>query len=44
MVMDDAPWVPVFHQKWYTVISKRVTNFELHPVWLYNLRTYAVSS
>jgi oligopeptide transport system substrate-binding protein len=44
MVMNDAPWVPVFHQKWFTVISKRVTNFELHPVWLYNLRTYAVSS
>jgi peptide/nickel transport system substrate-binding protein/oligopeptide transport system substrate-binding protein len=38
-IMADAPWVPIFHQKWVTMVSKRVTSFRLHPVWNYDLRT-----
>ncbi len=43
MVMDDAPWVPVIHPAIDTFISERVTSFEPHPVWLYDLAKYAVS-
>jgi oligopeptide transport system substrate-binding protein len=37
-IMADAPWVPVYNQDWYTLVSKRVGGFEIHPVWLYSLR------
>jgi oligopeptide transport system substrate-binding protein len=37
-IMADAPWVPIFHQDWYTLVSKKVGGFEIHPVWLYSLR------
>ena len=37
MIMADAPWAPFRHQEWYTLISKRVGGFGLHPVWLYDL-------
>ena len=35
-IMADAPWVPIRHQEWYTLISKRVGGFAIHPVWLYD--------
>jgi ABC-type transport system substrate-binding protein len=41
-IMADAPWVPVRHQVWFTLVSTRVANFSLHPVWLYDLRAYGV--
>jgi peptide/nickel transport system substrate-binding protein len=37
-IMADAPWVPIFHQDWYTMVSKRVGGFSIHPVWFYSLR------
>jgi len=37
-IMADAPWVPIYHQDWYTLVGKRVGGFEIHPVWLYSLR------
>jgi peptide/nickel transport system substrate-binding protein/oligopeptide transport system substrate-binding protein len=37
-IMADAPWVPLYHQDWYTLVSKRVGGFEIHPVWLYSIR------
>jgi ABC-type transport system substrate-binding protein len=37
-IMADAPWVPVRHQVWFTLISSRVQDFEIHPVWQYDLR------
>jgi oligopeptide transport system substrate-binding protein len=37
-IMADAPWVPLYYQDWYTLTSKRVGGFEIHPVWLYSLR------
>jgi ABC-type transport system substrate-binding protein len=41
-IMADAPWVPIFHQQWVTMISKRLNNFKLHPVWNYDLRSTQV--
>jgi len=41
-VMAEAPWVPLRHQVWFTLVSTRVATFALHPVWLYDLRSYSV--
>ena len=38
-IMADAPWVPVRHQEWFTLIGKRVGGFAIHPVWQYDLRS-----
>ena len=38
LIMADAPWVPLYHQDWYTMTSKRVGGFQIHPVWLYSIR------
>ena len=38
MIMADAPWVPVRHQVWFTLVSTRVKDFQIHPVWQYDLR------
>jgi peptide/nickel transport system substrate-binding protein/oligopeptide transport system substrate-binding protein len=38
LIMADAPWVPLYHQDWYTLVSKRVGGFQIHPVWLYSIR------
>jgi ABC-type transport system substrate-binding protein len=38
-IMADAPWAPFRHQEWYTLTSKRVGGFEIHPVWQYNVRS-----
>ena len=37
-IMADAPWVPVRHQEWFTLVGKRVGGFSIHPVWQYDLR------
>jgi len=37
-IMADAPWVPLIHEDWVTLESKRVGGFVIHPVWLYSLR------
>jgi oligopeptide transport system substrate-binding protein len=37
-IMADAPWVPVRHQVWFTLVSSRIQDFEIHPVWQYDLR------
>jgi ABC-type transport system substrate-binding protein len=37
-VMTEAPWVPLRHEVWYTLTSKRVGGFQIHPVWQYDLR------
>jgi peptide/nickel transport system substrate-binding protein/oligopeptide transport system substrate-binding protein len=37
-IMAAAPWVPLMHQEWVTLESKRVGGFVIHPVWLYSLR------
>ncbi|HTC86457.1 MAG TPA: ABC transporter substrate-binding protein [Candidatus Acidoferrum sp.] len=39
MHMADAPWVPIRHQVWFTLESKRVGGFAIHPVWQYDLRS-----
>jgi ABC-type transport system substrate-binding protein len=44
MIMDDSPWVMVLHPRLYTLISKRLRNFNMHPVWTFDLGTYAVAS
>jgi oligopeptide transport system substrate-binding protein len=41
-IMADAPWVPIKHQKWFTLVGKRVANFQIHPVWQYDLRNVAL--
>jgi peptide/nickel transport system substrate-binding protein/oligopeptide transport system substrate-binding protein len=41
-IMGEAPWVPIRHQVWFTLVSTRVANFQLHPVWLYDLRNVSV--
>jgi oligopeptide transport system substrate-binding protein len=41
-IMADAPWVPLRHQVWFTLVSSRVATFNLHPVWLYDLRNVSV--
>jgi ABC-type transport system substrate-binding protein len=41
-IMADAPWVPVRHQKWFTLVGKRVNNFQIHPVWQYDLRNLSL--
>ncbi len=43
-IMADAPWVPIWHQEWYTLLSDRVQQFWLHPVWYYDLGNYSVKS
>ena len=42
MIMADAPWVPVRHQVWFTLVSTRVNNFQIHPVWQYDLRNVSL--
>jgi ABC-type transport system substrate-binding protein len=37
-IMADAPWAPFRHQDYYTMTSKRVGGFLIHPTWLYDLR------
>lgn len=37
-IMAEAPWVPLRHQIWFTLVSTRVDNFQIHPVWQYDLR------
>ena len=39
MIMADAPWAPFRHQEFYTLVGKRVGGFELHPVWLQDVRS-----
>ena len=41
-IMAEAPWVPLRHQVWFTLVSSRVATFSLHPVWLYDLGSYSV--
>jgi ABC-type transport system substrate-binding protein len=41
-IMAAAPWVPLRHQVWFTLVSTRVASFGLHPVWLYDLRNVTV--
>jgi ABC-type transport system substrate-binding protein len=41
-IMAEAPWVPLRHQVWYTLVSSRVGTFYIHPVWQYDLRNYSV--
>jgi ABC-type transport system substrate-binding protein len=41
-IMADAPWAPFRHQEWYTLVSKRVGGFEIHPVWQYDVRSLYV--
>jgi ABC-type transport system substrate-binding protein len=41
-IMADAPWVPLRHEVWYTLVSSRVATFYIHPVWQYDLRNYSV--
>ncbi len=32
VVIADAPWVPLFHPESYEIVSKRVRDYELHPL------------
>ncbi|MEP6638357.1 MAG: ABC transporter substrate-binding protein, partial [Chloroflexota bacterium] len=41
-IMADAPWAPFRHQEWYTLVSKRVGGFAIHPVWQYDVRSLYV--
>ncbi len=41
-IMAEAPWVPLRHQVWFTLVSSRVASFNIHPVWLYDLRNVSV--
>ncbi len=42
-IMDDVPWVPIFHPEAVTLVNPRVTTFSLHPVWTFDLARYAVT-
>ena len=42
MIMADAPWVPVRHLVYFTLVSTRVNNFQIHPVWQYDLRNVSL--
>lgn len=42
LIMDDAPWVPLFFPAIDTFISERVVNFSTHPVWFVDLAKYEV--
>ena len=37
-ILADAPAVPLISEDWYTIVTKRVGGFVIHPVWLYSLR------
>jgi oligopeptide transport system substrate-binding protein len=41
-IMAEAPWVPIRHQIWFTLASKRVGSFQLHPVWQYDMRNVSL--
>lgn len=36
-VMTDAPWVPLFHERYALIQHPRVRGFAPHPVWLWRL-------
>ncbi|HYC07268.1 MAG TPA: ABC transporter substrate-binding protein, partial [Candidatus Binatia bacterium] len=38
-IMAEAPWVPIRHQIWFTLVGTRVGGFAIHPVWQYDLRS-----
>jgi oligopeptide transport system substrate-binding protein len=42
-IMDDVPWVPLYHPEVVTLVNPRVTTFVLHPVWTFDLTRLAVS-
>ncbi|HYM52766.1 MAG TPA: hypothetical protein VEW45_04680, partial [Candidatus Dormibacteraeota bacterium] len=42
-IMDDVPWVPLFHPEVVTLVNPRVTTFVLHPVWTFDLTRLAVT-
>jgi ABC-type transport system substrate-binding protein len=42
-IMDDAPWVPIYHPDIVTLVNPRVTTFVLHPVWTFDLARLAVT-
>jgi peptide/nickel transport system substrate-binding protein len=41
-IMAEAPWVPLVHLSQYTLISKRVGDFAMHPVWLFDIATFSL--
>jgi oligopeptide transport system substrate-binding protein len=42
-IMDDSPWVVVSNYTMYSLISKRVKNYTPMPLYMYDLRYFAVS-
>jgi oligopeptide transport system substrate-binding protein len=42
-IMADAPWAPFRTQEWYTLTSKRVGGFAIHPVWQYDVRSIYIN-
>jgi len=42
-VLADAPVIPTDHATAVGLISKRVTAFAFHPVWLFTLARYGLS-
>jgi peptide/nickel transport system substrate-binding protein/oligopeptide transport system substrate-binding protein len=43
-IMSEAPWVPIRHQVWFTLVSKRVGSYQLHPVWNNDLRNVSLKA
>jgi ABC-type transport system substrate-binding protein len=42
-IMAEAPWAPLWFSKRYAVVSARVTNFAIHPVYRLDLRSYGLA-
>jgi ABC-type transport system substrate-binding protein len=42
-IMEDVPWVPLYHPEVVTLVNPRVTTFVLHPVWTLDLTRLAVT-
>jgi oligopeptide transport system substrate-binding protein len=43
LIMNDAPLVPTRYPARVTLVSSRVSGFQLHPVWLYDLRAVTLA-
>jgi oligopeptide transport system substrate-binding protein len=43
LIMKDAPVVPTRYPARVTLVSSRVASFQLHPVWIYDLRAVSLT-
>ena len=43
LFMDEVLYVPTTYPEQTALVSERMDNFYLHPVWLFDLANYTVS-